>query len=63
MDKKFNRGALLNIGYDFCIEHLPEITTYVMHDVDILMTPDVIHKYYTDDGKRLDASWRVSQSI
>lgn len=51
--KKFNRGALLNIGYDFCIEHLPSITTFVLHDVDILMTPDIIHKYYTDDGKGL----------
>jgi hypothetical protein len=51
--KKFNRGALLNIGYDFCLEHLPSITTFVLHDVDILMTPDVIHKYYTEDGKGL----------
>jgi hypothetical protein len=51
--KKFNRGALLNIGYDYCIEHLPEITTFMMHDVDILMSQDVIQKYYTEDGKGL----------
>jgi len=49
--KKFNRGALLNIGYDYCLEKLPSITTFVLHDVDIVMTQDVIHKYYTDDGR------------
>jgi hypothetical protein len=51
--KKFNRGALLNIGYDFCVEHLPSITTFVLHDVDVLMSQDVIRNYYTDDGKGL----------
>lgn len=50
---KFNRGALLNIGYDFCCEKLPHFTTFVLHDVDILMSEDVIRKYYTDDGKDL----------
>jgi hypothetical protein len=50
---KFNRGALLNIGYDFCCEKLPHLTTFMLHDVDILMSEDVIRKYYTDDGKDL----------
>jgi DNA-directed RNA polymerase II subunit RPB2 len=52
-DKKFNRGALLNIGYDFCTQQLPSITTFVIHDVDILMSQDVIQKYYVDDEKGL----------
>ena len=51
--KKFNRGSLLNIGYDYCLHYLSHITTFLFHDVDILMTQDIIDKYYVEDGRGL----------
>jgi DNA-directed RNA polymerase II subunit RPB2 len=51
--KKFNRGALLNIGYDFIVEKMPHFTTFLMHDVDILMEPDIIEKYYVEDERKI----------
>jgi DNA-directed RNA polymerase II subunit RPB2 len=50
---KFNRGTLLNIGYDYVIRNLPQITTFVLHDVDILMEESIIQKYYGEDDKEI----------
>jgi hypothetical protein len=50
---KFNRGMLLNIGYDYLTHHLPEVTTFVLHDVDILMPEEIVDRYYGEDGKDL----------
>ena len=51
--EKFNRGILLNIGYEYIVKNLPEATTFLFHDVDILMDKDAIQKYYGNDGKEL----------
>jgi hypothetical protein len=50
---KFNRGMLLNIGYDYLCRELPEVTSFVVHDVDILMSEEIVDHYYGDDGKDL----------
>ena len=44
-NKKFNRGALLNIGYLWAKE---KYSSFVFHDVDIMMPYDIINKYYTN---------------
>ena len=44
--RKFNRGALLNAGYLFALEHYPHINTFLFHDVDIIMPPDIVNRYY-----------------
>jgi hypothetical protein len=49
--KLFNRGALLNIGYDYVTKHLPQMSAFVMHDVDILMPESIIECYYGDDDR------------
>jgi DNA-directed RNA polymerase II subunit RPB2 len=49
--EKFNRGILLNIGYDYIVRNLPEITSFVFHDVDIINEPNIQDKYYGDDTK------------
>ena len=49
--QKFNRGALLNAGYDFLTQHAPAIQSFVMHDVDIVFPEDFIRKYYGTDSK------------
>lgn len=49
--EKFNRGALLNIGYEYVTKMLPDITAFVMHDVDILLDDHIQQHYYGDDGK------------
>lgn len=51
--EKFNRGILLNIGYDYIVKNLPDATTFLFHDVDILMNKEVIQKYYGYDGKEI----------
>ena len=51
--KKFNRGALLNIGYDYLTRYLPKITNFIFHDVDILMSKDIVDRYYGEDEKEL----------
>lgn len=44
-DKKFNRGQLLNIGFDLaCKEHF---NIFVFHDVDLLPSLDLIESYTT----------------
>jgi len=50
---KFNRGMLLNIGYDFLTRELPNVNTFVVHDVDILLEEDIVNRYYGDDGHDL----------
>jgi len=45
----FNRGALLNIGYDFLLRVgmiRNKINYVIMHDVDLLFPKDFIEKYY-----------------
>ena len=49
--EKFNRGILLNIGYDYITRNLPEISSFVFHDVDIINEESIQDKYYGDDGK------------
>ena len=49
--QKFNRGALLNIGYDFLTQHAPAIQSFVMHDVDIVFPEEFIRRYYGTDAK------------
>jgi hypothetical protein len=51
--QKFNRGMLLNIGYDYLSRELPNVDTFVVHDVDILMEEDIVDRYYGEDGKDL----------
>jgi hypothetical protein len=46
---KFNRGALLNCGYDYAVSHYPEMNTFIMHDVDILMDSIMLKNYYGQD--------------
>ena len=50
---KFNRGALLNIGYDYLTRYLPKITNFIVHDVDILMPKEIVDRYYGEDEKEL----------
>ena len=50
---KFNRGMLLNIGVDYLTRELPNVNTFVVHDVDILLPEDIVDRYYGEDGKDL----------
>lgn len=50
---KFNRGALLNIGYDYIVKNLPEINTFIFQDVDIILDKEIVNKYYGYDNKHL----------
>ena len=49
--QKFNRGALLNAGYDFLTQHAPAIQSFVMHDVDVVFPEDFVRRYYGTDSK------------
>ena len=44
-NRKFNRGKLLNIGFDFALKrsekHPPRHNVFVFHDVDLLPQPDL----------------------
>ena len=51
--EKFNRGILLNIGYDYLVKSLPDVNTFIFHDVDIVMNKETIQRYYGYDGKPL----------
>jgi len=42
---KFNRGQLLNIGFRLAEEALPGLTSFVMHDVDLLPSMDMRPAY------------------
>jgi hypothetical protein len=44
--RKFNRGAVLNAGYLYATEHMPHIDTFVFHDVDIIIPPEIVNRYY-----------------
>ena len=50
-ERKFNRGKLLNIGFDYAIKrstkHPPKHTIFIFHDVDLLPQPDVSEWYAT----------------
>lgn len=47
--RKFNRGKLLNIGFDFALKrsekHPPRHDVFIFHDVDLLPQPDVADAY------------------
>jgi hypothetical protein len=49
-DRGFNRGALLNIGYDFLsrtgVLTNKKINAVIMHDVDLLFPKEFVDKYY-----------------
>jgi DNA-directed RNA polymerase beta subunit len=47
----FNRGALMNVGYDYVKRHAPEITDFVMQDVDSIFPADYVKDFYGSDGK------------
>ena len=51
--EKFNRGILLNIGYDYLVKYVPEVTTFLFHDVDIVMNKETISHYYGYDDKAI----------
>ena len=54
----FNRGALLNIGYDFLARSSgvkKQFDSFIMHDVDLIFPSEFVDKYYgsaTDNKKR-----------
>lgn len=41
--RKFNRGKLLNIGFDLAAKEGFE--TFVFHDVDLIPSPDLVPHY------------------
>jgi len=43
--RKFNRGATLNIGFDYVKD---KYKSFVFHDVDLLLEYDKVDKYYCD---------------
>jgi hypothetical protein len=49
--RKFNRGKLLNIGFDYAlkrsVKHPPRHNIFIFHDVDLLPQPDVSEWYAT----------------
>ena len=47
-NRKFNRGALLNAGVLYLQKNFPEVNVVVMHDVDIIMNPEMVDTYYGD---------------
>jgi hypothetical protein len=50
-NRKFNRGKLLNIGFDYALKrsmkHPPQHTIFIFHDVDLLPQMDVSEWYTT----------------
>ena len=45
----FNRGALLNIGYDFLARSSGvngSFDSFIMHDVDLVFPPEFVERYY-----------------
>ena len=45
----FNRGALLNIGFDFLVRSSGvrgSFDSFIMHDVDLVFPPEFVEKYY-----------------
>ena len=44
--RKFNRGALLNIGFKYCYQNYQYV---IFHDIDILTPHNTMNKYYFDD--------------
>ena len=55
--RKFNRGKLLNIGFDFSlkrsIKHPPKHDIFIFHDVDLLPQPPLAKWYATPPTKPL----------
>ena len=43
--RKFNRGATLNVGFDYIKD---KYKSFVFHDVDLLLEYDRVDKYYCD---------------
>jgi len=46
-DGKFNRGQLLNAGFQLATEQMPRADTFIFHDVDLLPSADLIPAYTT----------------
>ena len=49
--RRFNRGALLNIGFDFLarssgVNGSGSFDSFIMHDVDLVFPPEFVEKYY-----------------
>jgi hypothetical protein len=49
--RHFDRGALLNVGFDFITSTCPEIDTFVCHDPDLISPKEVVEKYFGPDGR------------
>ena len=45
-NRKFNRGKLLNIGFDIACKN--GCKNFIFHDVDLIPSNDLIDTYYTD---------------
>jgi len=50
---KFNRGKLLNIGYDLAKSYPINFTTYIFHDVDLLPSLNLLPSYVQIPSKPL----------
>jgi len=49
--RHFDRGAMLNAGFDFITSTCPEIDTFVCHDPDLVCPKEVVEKYFGPDGR------------
>ena len=49
--EEFNRGAMLNAGFDFVARYAPELTEFVMQDAAVVFSQDFVRDYYGLDGK------------
>jgi predicted NAD-dependent protein-ADP-ribosyltransferase YbiA (DUF1768 family) len=57
----FNRGALLNIGFDFLARSSKDrgsFDSFIMHDVDLVFPPEFVEKYYGSAASGSAASRR-----
>ena len=46
-DRKFNRGKLLNIGFDLSKKEIPQPNVFIFHDVDLIPSMDLLNDYFT----------------
>jgi hypothetical protein len=59
----FNRGALLNIGFELGKNSNPDI--YIFHDVDLLSSPKIYHLYniYPEHPIHIGALWKTKYNF
>mmetsp|Transcript_53274 Transcript_53274/g.165125 ORF Transcript_53274/g.165125 Transcript_53274/m.165125 type:complete len:370 (-) Transcript_53274:35-1144(-) len=43
--RRFNRGFLANVGYHLATQRLPDLTSFIVHDVDLLPSDRLIQAY------------------